>query len=733
MEFIKWGKRLVFIIGVTSPLLAQAIDGDGDGIDDSTDSCVAFYNPNQTDTDDDTIGDACDTDGSDDIISTVAGDGTGGFAGDGGAATSASLDNPYGVTLDAAGNLYIADLLNHRIRKVATDGTISTVAGNGSTTFAGDGGAATSASLSEPVDVALDAAGNLYIADENNHRIRKVTTDGIISTVAGSDTAGFAGDGGAATSASLTRPRSVTLDAAGNLYIADSRNHRIRKVATDGTISTVAGNSLAGGFAGDGGAATSASLKYPRGVTLDAAGNLYIADQFNHRIRKVATDGTISTVAGNGTPTFAGDGGAATSASLNTPSAVSLDAAGNLYIADFNNHRIRKVDTDGIISTVAGNDTPGFAGDDGAATSASLYRPSGVTLDAAGNLYIADNGNNRIRKLLFNLADSDTDFIAHFIDNCPLVSNTDQTDTDNDGQGDACDTDDDNDNVPDASDAFPLDAAASVDSDDDGKPDFLVPGISTTLTEDTDDDNDGILDVDESDSAIVDTDGDTLSDYDELNEHFTRIDLIDTDGDGVNDGDEVAVNTDPNIANTDYIISFEDGLLASAFISLNDTRSWVADDSTATNGSFSLKANTPAPGQDSSIRLEMNFEATQLKFWAKVSSEEINDGLIVTLDKTLDQEQQLLTLNGEQDWQEFTFEIPAGQHTVDFSYTKDDSVSNGFDTAWIDHIRFTVSQVPVNTTEPVTSDSGGGGGGGNLNYWMLLMLVSVIAARRKKH
>src|SRR5947208_3349960 len=217
--------------------------------------------------------------------------------------------------------------------------TINTVAGGG----AGDGGAATDASLNQPRGVALDASGNLYIADHFNHRIRKVdAATGIITTVAGNGVFGFAGDGGAATGASLNQPRGVALDASGNLYIADQSNLRIRKVAAASRIMTTVASTGGGGFAGDGGAATSASLNEPSGVALDASGNLYIADQFNHRIRKVAAaSGIITTMAGNGNLGFAGDGGAATSASLYYPSGVALDASGNLYIADQNNSRIR--------------------------------------------------------------------------------------------------------------------------------------------------------------------------------------------------------------------------------------------------------------------------------------------------------------------------------------------------------------------------------------------------------
>ena len=329
-------------------------------------------------------------------ISTVAGTGTFGPIGDGGAATSASLSSPSGVALDGSGNLYIADALDFRIRRVdATTGNISTVAGTGGG-FGGDGGAATAARLWVPEGVALDGSGNLYIADTGNHRVRKVDTSGNISTTAG---AGASGDGGAAASATLSNPHGVALDGAGNLYIADRLNHRVRRVdAATGTISTAAGTGTSG-FSGDGGAAASATLNFPYGVALDSSGNLYIAT--GSRIRKVdAATGTISTVAGTGTLGPVGDGGAATSAWLSGPDGVALDGSGNLYIAEFSGHRIRRVDAaTGNISTVAGTGTAGSGGDGGAAASATLNRPSGVALDGAGNLYIADRSNNRVRRV----------------------------------------------------------------------------------------------------------------------------------------------------------------------------------------------------------------------------------------------------------------------------------------------------------------------------------------------
>ena len=317
---------------------------------------------------------------------------------DNGAAATASLSDPFGVAVDAIGNLYIADTSNHRIRKVDTSGIIATVAGNGIEGHSGDGGPATSAALNTPIGVAVDMTGNLYIADAFNNRIRKVNAAGVITTVAGNGDARFSGDHAAATSASLSAPFGVAVDKSGNLYIADTSNQRIRKVDSSGTITTIAGSGTEG-FSGDGGAATQASLNFPSGVTVDRAGNLFITDQSNHRIRKVNTGGVITTVAGNGDAGFSGDHAAATSASLNLPIGTAVDAAGTLYIADTSNHRIRKVSADGMVTTVAGNGIGGFSGDGSAATRATLNSPSGVAVDSAGNLYIADSSNNRIRKL----------------------------------------------------------------------------------------------------------------------------------------------------------------------------------------------------------------------------------------------------------------------------------------------------------------------------------------------
>ena len=342
-------------------------------------------------------------DGQSGVITTVAGTGTFGFSGDGGTATSADLGYPSGVFADGLGNLFVADSSNHRIRRVdGQSGVVTTVAGTGTFGFSGDGGAATSAELGAPSGVFADGLGNLFIADSSNHRIRRVDGQtGVITTAVGTGTQGFSGDGGAATSAELGAPYGVFADGPGNLFVADSFNHRIRRVdGQSGVITTVAGTG-AFGFSGDGGAATSAELGSPTGVFADGLANLFIADASNHRIRRVdGQSGVITTVAGTGTFRFSGDGGAATSAELGYPTGVFTDGLGNLFIADSINHRIRRVDgQSGVITTVAGTGTFGFSGDGGAATSAELGAPSGVFADGLGNLFIADSSNHRIRRV----------------------------------------------------------------------------------------------------------------------------------------------------------------------------------------------------------------------------------------------------------------------------------------------------------------------------------------------
>ncbi len=328
-------------------------------------------------------------------ITTIAGTGGHGFGGDGGLAAAAQFDRPYGVVVDEAGNLYIADSTNHRIRKVDSTGTITTIAGTGESGFDGDGGPAAAAQLSAPTGVAVDGAGNLYIADTENQRIRKVDSTGPITTIAGT---GERGDGGPAAEAQLSDPIGVAVDGAGNLYIAERDNQRIRKVDSTGTITTIAGTGELS-FGGDSGPATEAQLSAPTGVAVDGAGNVYIADTENQRIRKVDSTGTITTIAGTGELSFGGDGGPASEAQLAYPTGVAVDEAGNVYIADLNNHRIRKVDSTGTITTIAGTGGYGFSEDGGPASEAQLPNPRGVAVDGAGNVYVAESGSSRIFKV----------------------------------------------------------------------------------------------------------------------------------------------------------------------------------------------------------------------------------------------------------------------------------------------------------------------------------------------
>ena len=350
------------------------------------------------------------------VLTGAAGTGTAGFGGDSGPATSALLNNPTAVAVDGAGNLYIADAGNSRIRMVSSAGIIATFAGNGAAGFTPDGTPALSAEFNQPADLAIAPSGDLYVADFYNHAVRKIS-GGVVTTVAGTGIYGYGGDTGLAASALLAGPAGIALDAAGNLYIADSYNHRVRMVS-GGIITTVAGNGTPS-YGGDKAAATAAMLYLPTGVAVDSTGKLlYIADFGNSRIRLVS-GAIITTVAGTGTAAYTGDHVPATSAPLAAPQRVSTDATGNFYIGD--GTRLRKV-ANGTITTMAGGGTP--TGENGPADGAQLLSPQGLATDAAGNVYIADAGTARVLKVSGGTLSRVAGGGAATTDNVPASSGT---------------------------------------------------------------------------------------------------------------------------------------------------------------------------------------------------------------------------------------------------------------------------------------------------------------------
>jgi sugar lactone lactonase YvrE len=330
------------------------------------------------------------------IINRLTGIGSAYYSGDGGPATAANVHGPIGVTTDKWGNVYIADQSNDRIRKIDTSGIITTIAGTGTSGFTGDGGAATAAQIYYPYGLDVDTAGNVFMIA--NGRVRKVDASGTISTIAGG---GSGGDGIQATASSLYGATDVKVDAAGNIYIAESGNSKIRMVNTAGIISTIAGTGTAG-FSGDGGAATAAKLDNPFGLCVKN-GNIYIADMLNVRVRMINSSGVISTIAGSGSYGFSGDGGPATAADLTDLRYIDIDSCNNIYFSDGHNNRIRKITAAGIISTVVGTGGGTGGGDGGPATASNIGAPMGVNVDKNGDLILADYGNDKVRKVYQNL------------------------------------------------------------------------------------------------------------------------------------------------------------------------------------------------------------------------------------------------------------------------------------------------------------------------------------------
>lgn len=321
------------------------------------------------------------------FTTTLAGSGT--FGAVNGVGTAASFNNPYGVATDISGNIYVADQGNNLIRKISSGGLVTTLAGSGASGSAD--GTGTAATFYFPTGVAADASGNIYVADSYNHKIRKITPDGVVSTLAGSGSPGAAD--GTGTAASFNYPNGVATDAAGNVYVADAQNNKIRKISAAGVVTTLAGSGTSGSADGTG---TAATFNIPTGVATDASGNVYVADKNNYKIRMISSAGVVTTFAGTGTAGSAD--GTGTAASFNLPTGIATDALNNVYIADFGNQKIRKITPAAVVTTLSGSGAQGAT--DGTSTSATFYFPYGIATDVSGNVYVGDRNNHKIRKII---------------------------------------------------------------------------------------------------------------------------------------------------------------------------------------------------------------------------------------------------------------------------------------------------------------------------------------------